>query len=59
MSVVDEVLYFFTVFLLILGFVLVVDLGFDIEQACRAGVSSAFAAVALFSLLAVSCSRKR
>lgn len=47
MGVVDEVLYLLTVFLLILGFVLVVDFGFDIEEAGGTVVSSPFAAMAL------------
>jgi hypothetical protein len=47
MGVVDEVLYLLTVFLVILGFVLVVDFGFDIEETGGAIVSSPLAAVAL------------
>jgi hypothetical protein len=47
MRIVDEVLYLLTVFLVILGFVLVVDFGLDIEEARSAVVSSPLAAVAL------------
>jgi hypothetical protein len=54
MGVVDEVLYLLTVFLVILGFVLVVDFSFDVEEAGGAVVSSPLAAVALESMSA-SC----
>jgi len=47
MSIVDEVLYLLTVFLLVLGFVLVVDFGFDIKEARGTVISSPLAAVAL------------
>lgn len=47
MGVVDEVLYLLTVFLVILGFVLVVDFGLDIEEPRGAVVPSPLAAVAL------------
>lgn len=36
MSVVDEALYFFAVSFLILAFVFVIDLGFDIEESSSA-----------------------
>lgn len=46
MRIVDEVTYLFTFFFIVLDFVLVVDLGFDIDESV-ATVATAFAAVTL------------
>lgn len=46
MGVVDEILYLFTVFLLILSLVFVVDLGLDIEEGI-APVALAFSTMTL------------
>lgn len=46
MGVVDEVLYLFAVFLLILSLIFIVDLGLDIEKGI-ASVAAALSAMAL------------
>jgi len=54
MSIVDEVFYFFTLFLLVLGFVFVLDFGFDIEEG-GAMILAALAAMALQGLSVTDC----
>jgi hypothetical protein len=51
-SIVDEVFYLLVVFLIILGLILVVDLGFDIEES-RSTVSSALSSVALVNIVLI------
>jgi hypothetical protein len=54
MGIVDEVFYFFTLLLLILCFVFVLDFGFDIEEG-GAMILATLAAMALQGLSVADC----